>query len=78
MKVEATCGGFCECATCHVHVRQNESSIAPLPSASDEEQDQIDYALFTDQDSRLACQLPITPSLAQWLNNGGKITLPRF
>lgn len=77
-QVEATCGGFCECATCMMHLVPNgKGEAAPVPEVSEEEDDQLEYALFADDDSRLACQIEITPQLKDWLAEGGKIRLPR-
>lgn len=78
LQVEATCGGACECATCHVHLPANGSQAPPLPEVSDEEDDQLEYALFADDDSRLACQVEITEDLKAWLDAGGKAKLPRY
>ncbi|GAA5826601.1 hypothetical protein JCM5353_008924 [Sporobolomyces roseus] len=89
----ATCGGNCECATCHVHIppltpptststtERVKASIpeeAPLPELEDEEDEQLDFALGADEDSRLACQIPVTKELGEWVARGGKIKLPRY
>ncbi|GAA6007049.1 uncharacterized protein JCM10292_003441 [Rhodotorula paludigena] len=93
----ATCGGHCECATCHVHVPPISPSassssdldssarkptpvpqLAPLPEVTDEEDEQLEFAIGADDDSRLACQLPVTKELAEWVAQGGRIKLPRY
>lgn len=44
----ATCGGHCECATCHVHLAED----APQPEMRDEEDEQLEFAIGADDDSR--------------------------
>ena len=58
--IEGACGGFCSCATCHVHV---ESSHALPPPATDEENMLTGTAARREKNSRLACQIRITPQL---------------
>lgn len=58
--IEGACGGFCSCATCHVHV---ESSHALPPPAADEESMLAGTAARRKKNSRLACQIRITPQL---------------
>ncbi|TNY21038.1 Sucrase/ferredoxin-like-domain-containing protein [Rhodotorula diobovata] len=70
----ATCGGHCECATCHVHLAED----APQPEMRDEEDEQLEFAIGADDDSRLACQLPVTKELGEWVAQGGRIRLPRY
>lgn len=91
----ATCGGHCECATCHCHiepyvheleatldtsVRQPVPvpSLPSLPPISEEEEDQLEFALGRDEDSRLACQIPVTKELGAWIAQGGRIRLPEY
>lgn len=52
------CGGNCICSTCHVYVLEGASSFKP-PS-SDEELT-LDGAFDVRANSRLACQLVVTP-----------------
>lgn len=60
--VEAICGGFCNCATCHVYV--DEAWAAHLPPASDDENDMLDgTAADREPTSRLSCQIKMTASL---------------
>jgi 2Fe-2S ferredoxin len=58
--IEGACGGFCSCATCHVHV---ESTHALPPPAADEERMLSGTAAKRRRNSRLACQIRITPEL---------------
>lgn len=80
LQVEATCGGACECATCHVYLEPPTDGgiAAPVPDTTDEEEDQLEYAIGATDDSRLACQVVITKDLAQWLKQGGVVRLPRY
>ncbi|QRW20866.1 sucrase/ferredoxin-like domain-containing protein [Rhizoctonia solani] len=73
--VEGICGGNLECATCHMYI----SPSAPLPRMSDAEDDMLAYAIKRrDGESRLGCQIDVTPELAAWIAEGGRIELPRF
>lgn len=78
--VEATCGGACECATCHVYLvpKSEDGPLPPVPETSDEEEDQLEYAIGATDDSRLACQVVLTDELVAWLQDGGSIKLPRY
>jgi ferredoxin, 2Fe-2S len=60
--VEAVCGGFCSCATCHVYV--DDAWIARLPPPSPDENEMLDgTAADRLPGSRLACQIKISPNL---------------
>lgn len=60
--IEADCGGTLTCATCHVHVPAPWSSQLPAPSA--DEQAMLEFtASARGPDSRLSCQIPLTPAL---------------
>ena len=61
LDIKAECGGACACATCHVHVVDRQDPALPEPSA--EEADQLDTAFFVQDNSRLSCQLLVTPDL---------------
>ncbi len=57
----ADCGGNCACATCHVYVDPAwESRLTP---ASDTERAMIECALHVQANSRLSCQIEVTPEL---------------
>lgn len=75
-----------------------------LPEMTDEEDEQLDFAIGADDDSRfvtpffclclfrestdtndsprrnnrLACQIPVTRELGEWIKRGGRIHLPRY
>lgn len=55
----ATCGGMALCATCHIQVL-NELS---LPAPGDAEMDMLDTLHNAGFDSRLACQIRVSPEL---------------
>ena len=60
--VEAICGGFCNCATCHVYV--DEAWAGKLPPPSDDENDMLDgTAADREPTSRLSCQIKVTAAL---------------
>lgn len=57
----ADCGGFMNCATCHVYV--DEADLADLPPVSDLEDEMLDGTASDRRgNSRLSCQLPVTES----------------
>jgi 2Fe-2S ferredoxin len=57
----ADCGGSCSCATCHCYVDQEW--IARIPPAESYEVDMLSCALDVLPNSRLTCQINITPEL---------------
>jgi len=57
----ALCGGCCSCATCHVHV--DPAFADKLPEMTEDENDLLDSSDHRDENSRLSCQLPLTPEL---------------
>ena len=59
--IDADCGGACACATCHVYV--DPAFGAKIPEKSDMEQTMLDFANEVTADSRLSCQIKITPEL---------------
>ena len=59
--VDATCGGSCSCATCHVYV--DEKSYALLPVAGEEENEVIEFMEKVEDTSRLACQIQLTEEM---------------
>jgi 2Fe-2S ferredoxin len=59
--IDADCGGACACATCHVYV--DPAWTAALPAKSDSEEAMLDFALATSPNSRLSCQIKVTPEL---------------
>ena len=68
MEIKAECGGACACATCHVYI--DEEWKNKIPEKSEEEIDMLDLAFDVQENSRLSCQIIITPNL-----EGLKVTL---
>ncbi|KAG8907114.1 hypothetical protein FRB99_005369 [Tulasnella sp. 403] len=77
--IEGVCDGKLECATCHVYLPIRKDGIAPpVKEISEAEEDMLEYAIGLEEESRLGCQIPVTTELADWLQGGGQIKLPRF
>ncbi len=53
------CGGMAMCASCQCYVE----SAHQLPEKGDEEEAMLSEAFFVKENSRLGCQIPITPEL---------------
>ena len=60
-EIEAECGGACACATCHVYAAPEWSEIVGKPSQMEE--DMLDFAADVRPNSRLSCQIKVTPAL---------------
>jgi len=59
--IEAECGGACACATCHVYVDPEWVEKTGKPEAIEE--DMLDFAFDVRKESRLSCQIKVTPDL---------------
>ncbi|MEL6482034.1 MAG: 2Fe-2S iron-sulfur cluster-binding protein [Pseudomonadota bacterium] len=59
--IDADCGGACACSTCHVYV--DTAWTDKLPAKEDMEVDMLDFAYEPKDNSRLTCQLKVTPAL---------------
>lgn len=59
--IDADCGGSCACATCHVYIAPEWRD--KLQAAEVMEADMLEYAHEPDANSRLSCQLKITPEM---------------
>ena len=59
--IDADCGGSMACATCHVYVPENWFN--KIEKAQDAEQDMIDMAYEPKKNSRLSCQIIVSPGL---------------
>jgi 2Fe-2S ferredoxin len=68
LPMRAECGGSCACATCHVYVAKEW--VNKLPAMEDEERGTLDGGFEVEPNSRLSCQLIMTPDL-----DGLKVTL---
>ncbi|HEY0646252.1 2Fe-2S iron-sulfur cluster-binding protein [Phenylobacterium sp.] len=67
--IDADCGGACACATCHVYV--DPAWAHALPEQSPTEAQMLEFADGAQPNSRLSCQLKVTPAL-----DGLRVTLP--
>ena len=61
LPMRADCGGCCACATCHVYV--DDTWLARLKPASDEEVSLLGESYDQRANSRLACQIIVTKDL---------------
>ena len=59
--IDADCGGACACATCHVFV--DPAWLDKLPKKEDMEETMLDFAPDMAANSRLSCQIKVTPAL---------------
>ena len=59
LPVEGTCGGMAMCASCQLYVE----SETPLPDMGASEEEMLDQAFHVKPNSRLGCQLHLTPEL---------------
>ena len=59
--IEAECGGACACATCHVYVDEAWRGKTGTPASTEE--DMLDFAFDVRPESRLCCQIKVTPAL---------------
>jgi len=61
MPILAECGGALACATCHVYVA--EAWLDKLEPMSEDEKDMLEEAYEPKPNSRLSCQITMTPDL---------------
>lgn len=59
--IDADCGGACACSTCHVYV--DPAWLGKLPAREAMEEDMLDFAFEPRENSRLTCQIKVTPAL---------------
>ena len=59
--IDADCGGACACSTCHVYV--DAAWVDKLPEIEAMEEDMLDFASEREDNSRLSCQLKVSPEL---------------
>ncbi len=59
LPVEGTCGGMAMCASCQCYVLSDHE----LPEMSYDEDMMLAEAFHVEDNSRLGCQIPITPEL---------------
>ena len=68
--IEGTCGGCLSCATCHVHVA--EQDFARVGEPNEIEKDMLELAEEVSDTSRLCCQVALTEDI-----NGITVTVVR-
>jgi 2Fe-2S ferredoxin len=59
--IEADCGGACACGTCHVYIEPEWTGKTGTPDES--EAAMLEFAIGPQDNSRLSCQIKITPQL---------------
>ena len=59
--IEASCGGCCACATCHVYI--GDKWFQKIPPRNDEEESMLDQAFNVKNNSRLSCQINLSEEL---------------
>jgi ferredoxin-2, mitochondrial len=59
LPVLGTCGGMALCASCHLYVESDHE----LPEPTDDELAMLDSAFFVAANSRLGCQIKLSPDL---------------
>ncbi|WP_425986788.1 2Fe-2S iron-sulfur cluster-binding protein [Brevundimonas sp. TWP1-2-1b1] len=69
--IDADCGGACACATCQVYV--DSDWLTRIPAATEGETSMLEFAANRQDNSRLACQIRLTPKL-----DGLTVTTPQF
>ncbi|KFO28749.1 ferredoxin-2, mitochondrial [Fukomys damarensis] len=69
--LEGACEASLACSTCHVYV--SEAHLDLLPPPEEREDDMLDMAPLLQENSRLGCQIVLTPKL-----EGAEFTLPKI
>jgi len=59
--LKAECGGACACDTCHVYV--DPEWVSRLNPPTDEEIERLDDAFMVEDNSRLSCQILMSPEI---------------
>ncbi|KAM3656301.1 ferredoxin-2, mitochondrial [Ammospiza maritima maritima] len=71
LELEGACEASLACSTCHVYI--SEPHLGRLPAPDEREEDLLDQAPLLQENSRLGCQLRLSPAL-----EGARIALPRL
>nr|XP_036864231.1 ferredoxin-2, mitochondrial isoform X2 [Manis javanica] len=69
--LEGACEASLACSTCHVYVSEDHLDLLPPPD--EREDDMLDMAPLLQENSRLGCQIVLTPEL-----EGAEFTLPKI
>ena len=59
--IDGNCGGVCSCATCHVYVASEDAT--KTGEAGEMEKDMLEFDDKVTEQSRLCCQIEISPAL---------------
>lgn len=59
--IDGDCGGACACATCHVHVHPDW--LSKVGEQNDLEKDMLEFSEGVSPNSRLSCQIAVSPAL---------------
>ena len=59
--IEASCGGCCACATCHVYI--DDKWKTRVTKLNDDEESMLDLAFDVRENSRLSCQIELSDEL---------------
>ncbi|KAI1884010.1 hypothetical protein AGOR_G00221980 [Albula goreensis] len=70
IELEGACEASLACSTCHVYVKSEY--FDKLPESEEREDDMLDMAPMLQENSRLGCQIILTPEL-----DGIELTLPK-
>ncbi|XP_073708426.1 ferredoxin-2, mitochondrial [Garra rufa] len=70
IELEGACEASLACSTCHVYVSSDHYD--KLPEPEEREDDMLDMAPMLQENSRLGCQIILTPEL-----DGMELTLPK-
>ncbi|XP_061535720.1 ferredoxin-2, mitochondrial [Phycodurus eques] len=70
IELEGACEASLACSTCHVYVSRDH--LGKLPEPLEREDDMLDMAPMLQENSRLGCQIILTPEL-----EGMEVTLPK-
>ena len=60
-EIEASCGGCCACATCHVYI--DDKWTNKLKNMNEDEESMLDQAFDVKNNSRLSCQIDLSEEL---------------
>jgi ferredoxin, 2Fe-2S len=60
LPIDGVCGGIAMCASCQCYIL---SSDIELPHMNPDEEAMLSEAFYVKNNSRLGCQIPITPNL---------------
>ncbi|XP_039106903.1 ferredoxin-2, mitochondrial [Hyaena hyaena] len=69
--LEGACEASLACSTCHVYVSEDHLDLLPPPD--EREDDMLDMAPLLQENSRLGCQIVLTPEL-----EGAEFRLPKI